>query len=38
MNEITREEALRRAVAPVGRALKETEARCTPPGQSSSDR
>ena len=33
MNEITQEEAPRQAVAPVGQALKETEARCTVPGQ-----
>jgi hypothetical protein len=29
MNEIMHEEALRQAVAPLGRTLKETEARCT---------
>jgi hypothetical protein len=33
MNEIAREEALRQAVAPAGRALKWTEARCTVLGQ-----
>jgi multidrug resistance efflux pump len=33
MNENTQEEALRKAVAPVGQALKETEVRCAALGQ-----
>jgi hypothetical protein len=38
MHEITHKEALRQAVAPVGQALKETEARCTVLGQFINDR